>query len=90
LQVEDSVVTFVNTNLPAGSVGLYDGFSVEIRIGGFMDDRALSNSSTATVNAQASAAPQTNRGVWVLTAYGISGLALFGVLVYYFSTFVTH
>jgi len=55
-----------------------------------MDDRALSNSSTATVNAQASAAPQTNRGVWVLTAYGISGLALFGVLVYYFSTFVTH
>lgn len=55
-----------------------------------MDDRALSNSSTATVNAQASEAPQTNRGVWVLTAYGISGLALFGVLVYYFSTFVTH
>jgi len=54
-----------------------------------MDDRALSSSSTATVNAQSSV-PQANRGVWVLTAYGISGLALFGVLVYYFSTFVTH
>jgi hypothetical protein len=51
-----------------------------------MDDQALSNSSTAT----AQSVPQTNRGVWVLTAYGISGLALFGVLVYYFSTYVTH
>ena len=30
------------------------------------------------------------RGTWVLTAYGISGLALFGVLVYYFSTYVTN
>jgi len=29
------------------------------------------------------------RGVWVLTAYGISGLALFGVLIYYFSVYVT-
>ncbi|MBV9572930.1 MAG: hypothetical protein JOY93_02660 [Acidobacteriales bacterium] len=29
------------------------------------------------------------RNVWVLTAYGISGLALFGILVYYFSTYVT-
>jgi hypothetical protein len=55
-----------------------------------MDDRALGNSSTATISAQVSAAPRTNRGVWVLTAYGISGLALFGVLVYYFSTYVTH
>jgi hypothetical protein len=30
------------------------------------------------------------RGAWVLTAYGISGLALFGVLAYFFSTFVVH
>jgi hypothetical protein len=29
------------------------------------------------------------RGFWVLTAYGISGLALLGVLLYYFSTYVT-
>jgi len=55
-----------------------------------MDDRALSNSSTTMLDAQSSASPTTNRGVWVLTAYGISGLALFGVLVYYFSTYVTH
>jgi hypothetical protein len=25
----------------------------------------------------------------VLTAYGISGLALFGILIYYFSVYVT-
>jgi len=30
------------------------------------------------------------RAAWVLTAYGISGLALFGVLLYYFSTYVTN
>jgi len=29
------------------------------------------------------------RNVWVLTAYGISGLALFGVLAYYFSAYIT-
>jgi hypothetical protein len=28
------------------------------------------------------------RGAWVLTAYGISGLALFGVLAYYFSDYI--
>jgi hypothetical protein len=30
------------------------------------------------------------RGTWVLTAYGIAGLALFGVLLYFFATYVTH
>jgi hypothetical protein len=55
-----------------------------------MDDQVLSNSSVTAANSQASAAPRSNRGVWVVTAYGISGLALFGVLVYYFSTYVTH
>jgi hypothetical protein len=54
-----------------------------------MDDRALSTSSTAAANSQSSL-PRESRGTWVLTAYGISGLALFGVLVYYFSTYVTH
>ena len=28
------------------------------------------------------------RGAWVLTAYGISGLALFGVLAYFFSNYI--
>ena len=30
------------------------------------------------------------RDVWVLTVYGICGLALFAVLAYFFSQFVTH
>jgi hypothetical protein len=30
------------------------------------------------------------RGAWVLTAYGISGLALFGLLAYFFSDFIAH
>lgn len=30
------------------------------------------------------------RGAWVLTAYGISALALFGVLAYFFSDFIAH
>jgi len=28
------------------------------------------------------------RGAWVLTAYGISGLALFGILAYFISDFI--
>ena len=38
------------------------------------------------------ATPKTQhegRSVWVVTAYAISGLALFGVLVYFFSSFIT-
>ncbi len=31
-----------------------------------------------------------HRNVWVLTAYGIAGLGMLGVLLYYFSTYVTH
>ncbi|MFZ0771643.1 MAG: hypothetical protein WCA49_05965 [Candidatus Sulfotelmatobacter sp.] len=30
------------------------------------------------------------RGAWVLTAYGISGLVLFGILAYFFSEFIAH
>ncbi|HZZ17016.1 MAG TPA: hypothetical protein VFE08_13765 [Candidatus Sulfotelmatobacter sp.] len=30
------------------------------------------------------------RGAWVLTAYGISGLALFGLIAYFFSDFIAH
>jgi len=57
-----------------------------------MEDRApvvtpAENSSTTTT-------PMTRkkegRGAWVLTAYGISGLALFGVLAYFFSDFISH
>jgi hypothetical protein len=55
-----------------------------------MEQQSVSNSSTAASGSRSSVAHREGRGVWVLTAYGISGLALFGILVYYFSTYVTH
>ncbi|HYA24724.1 MAG TPA: hypothetical protein VEF05_11230 [Terriglobales bacterium] len=55
-----------------------------------MQDRALSESSTTVSSSQTSAIRREGRNVWILTAYGISGLALFGILVYYFSTYVAH
>jgi hypothetical protein len=55
-----------------------------------MEDQVLSNSSATATSSSPSIRPREGRGVWVLTAYGISGLILFGVLVYYFSTYVTH
>jgi hypothetical protein len=55
-----------------------------------MEDRASAPSATKTINSDACDTHRGTRNVWVLTAYGISGLALFGVLVYYFSTYVTH
>jgi len=55
-----------------------------------MEDRASAHSSTKTIDSDSSSTRRGIRNCWVLTAYGISGLALFGVLVYYFSTYVTH
>lgn len=54
-----------------------------------MENQAASSSSSATEPATKSKTPHEDRSVWVLTAYGISGLALFGVLAYYFSEFLT-
>jgi hypothetical protein len=52
-----------------------------------MEDRAPvvapSDSQTAL------ARRREGRGAWVLTAYGISGLALFGILAYFFSDFIS-
>ena len=42
-----------------------------------MQDRALGN--TTTTSSQSVARPHEGRNVWVLTAYAVSGLALFGV-----------
>lgn len=53
-----------------------------------MEDRApvvSSEQSTGTT-----AKHYEGRGAWVLTAYGICGLALFGVLAYFFSDFIAH
>jgi hypothetical protein len=53
-----------------------------------MEDRAPvvpSEQSTGTTTKH-----YEGRGAWVLTAYGICGLALFGVLAYFFSDFIAH
>jgi hypothetical protein len=55
-----------------------------------MEERSADDSSTTIPGSRSSGAHREGRGVWVLTAYGISGLALFGILFYYFSTYVTH
>jgi hypothetical protein len=45
--------------------------------------------STAAADSRSDSGPRKDRNVWVLTAYGIAGLTLFGVLVYYFSSYIT-
>ena len=52
-----------------------------------MENRVLGNS--ATVTSQSTSTHIAGRHVWVLTAYAVSGLALFGVLVYYVSAYIT-
>jgi hypothetical protein len=60
-----------------------------------MEDRApvvspsSDESSPSTLSSSATRRKE-GRGAWVLTAYGISGLALFGVLAYFFSDFISH
>ena len=56
-----------------------------------MEDRApVVSSSEQSSSTTASIRQHEGRGAWVLTAYGISGLALFGVLAYFFSDFISH
>ena len=50
-----------------------------------MDVRATHDSESKSV-----ATMKAPRGAWVLTAYGITGLAVFGVLAYYFSSYVAN
>jgi hypothetical protein len=47
-----------------------------------------SSVSTTITQSSAKAHPREGRNFWVLTAYGISGLVVFGILAYYFSEFV--
>jgi hypothetical protein len=54
-----------------------------------MEDRA-SVVPSAEQSATVSSKHYEGRGAWVLTAYGICGLALFGVLAYFFSDFIAH
>jgi len=54
-----------------------------------MGDRTAENSSTRAVGPKSREVKQEDRNVWVLTAYGACALALFGILAYYFSDFIT-
>jgi hypothetical protein len=58
-----------------------------------MEDRApvvSSVDSEQSSTTTSSIRKHEGRGAWVFTAYGLSGLALFGVLAYFFSNFVAH
>jgi len=59
-----------------------------------MEDRApvvsTEQSSTTTTTTSAMKHHKEGRGAWVLTCYGVCGLALFGVLAYFFSDFIAH
>jgi hypothetical protein len=56
-----------------------------------MEDRAPVVSSGSSEQSSTSTVRQhEGRGAWVLTCYGIVGLALFGVLAYFFSDFISH
>jgi hypothetical protein len=56
-----------------------------------MEDRASDvSSSTQTSLSSSALRRKEGRGAWVLTAYGISGLALFGLLAYFFSDYIAH
>jgi hypothetical protein len=58
-----------------------------------MEDRAsvLPSEESSPSNLSSTALRRKEgRGAWVLTAYGISGLALFGILAYYFSDYIAH
>lgn len=55
-----------------------------------MEDRAPVVSPNEQSPSTTASKKYEGRGAWVLTAYGLSGLALFGVLAYFFSDFISH
>jgi len=57
-----------------------------------MEDRApvVSSSSDQSSTSTSAIRQHEGRGAWVLTCYGICGLAMFGVLAYFFSDFIAH
>jgi hypothetical protein len=52
-----------------------------------MENRALGTSTTAS--STSTTTHHEGRNFWVLTAYAVSGLAVFGVLIYYVSAYIT-
>jgi hypothetical protein len=60
---------------------------------GFVEEQSsVSEQSVSqqSVSSGSLARHHEGRGAWVLTAYGVSGLALFGILAYFFSEFIAH
>jgi len=55
-----------------------------------MEDRAPVVSPVLQQQATPTTRHHEGRGAWVLTAYGISGLAIFGILAYFISDFIAH
>jgi len=56
-----------------------------------MEQRPIGNpSGSVSHTSSSSAVRREGRNVWILTIYGISGLALFGILAYYFSSYIVH
>jgi len=53
-----------------------------------MEDRAPVVSPTE--QSSATTRQHEGRGAWVLTCYGICGLALFGVFAYFFAEYFAH
>jgi len=54
------------------------------------EQRATGTPQVNSANSQSSGIHREGRNVWILTIYGMSGLALFGVLAYYFSSYIAH
>ena len=55
-----------------------------------MEDRARVVDSTEQSSSTTTMHHKEGRGAWVLTCYGVCGLALFGTLAYFFSDFIAH
>jgi len=57
-----------------------------------MEDRALDVPSTeqSSTTTTTTMRKHEGRGAWVLTCYGVCGLALFGLFAYFFSDFIAH
>lgn len=54
-----------------------------------MESRAQGTPAASTSNSPSSAIHEKcPRSVWVLTCYGISALTVFGVLAYYFASYM--
>lgn len=54
-----------------------------------MDSRAQGTSAVSTSDSSAMVSREKcPRSMWILTAYSVSGLALFGVLAYYFASYM--